>query len=101
MSQMMTKRSLSGWRRAQAVYFSYQSRTVPEIAGKLKCSKRSVYEWLRNYQKSGLNGIAPKPRQTKLTLEQVNEMMKISGWSRYLVSGQKAWSFRKIANCHA
>jgi len=97
MNEMVLKGNLQAYRRGRAVELSAKYQTVPEIAEALKSSKRRVYEWLRRYQKYGLSGIAQRVQPGKLTSGQIDEIMKISGWSRHLVSGQKAWSFRKIA----
>jgi len=98
--QKIIKMDHLAFTRAQAVYLSYLRRTVPEIARQLGCSEWSVYEWLRRYQKSGLDGLVPKSRPGKLSSEQVNELMKISGWENAFKRKKdlhKVWSSRKIA----
>jgi len=53
-------------RRAQAVWFSYKMMTVPEIARRLRVSERHLWNWLKNYQAKGLDGLKGKYVYTKL-----------------------------------
>jgi transposase len=98
--QMIIKMDQPGFTRAQAVYLSHQGWTVPEIAGQLKHSECSVYRWLGSYQKFGLDGLVPKSRPGKLSSEQVNQIIKISGRENAFKRKKdlhKVWSSRKIA----
>jgi len=98
--QLAMKENWRVRKRASAVYFSCQYRTVPKIAKELRCSESSVYKWLKRYQKYGLDGIATKKPPSKLTPQQASEIIKMSGWKTSHLNGkefQKAWSFRKIA----
>jgi len=99
MHRMALKKKWRARRRASAVYSSYKYRMAGQIAQELGCSVVSVYDWLKRYKQHGLAGIADKTPPTKLTPQQVDEIMKISGWSSAYRSGkdrQKAWSFRRI-----
>jgi transposase len=97
--------SKSKWRtrkRGQAIYFSHNTKTPPQIARELNCSLWSVYSWLKRYREKGLAGISEPAKQSKLTDAQVRHLIEISHHSKIFASGkskelQERWSFRKMA----
>lgn len=48
--------------RARIVLMSAEGISVPEVAVALMTTDRSVYEWRRRYQKSGIAGLSDMPR---------------------------------------
>jgi transposase len=48
-------------RRALAVLMSNDKKSVPEIAKKIGMNSDTVYDWLINFTKYGLDGITDKP----------------------------------------
>jgi transposase len=87
-------------RRGSAILLSHQKKTVKEIASCIGKSENSVYLWLKRYREKGINGIAPRIYPTKLTEEQVTELLKVghyhSPWKN-LKEYEKRWSFRRMA----
>ena len=78
--------------------------TVKEIAGYMVKSERSVYKWLKRYREKGINGITPRVYPTKLTEEQITQLLKVSHYSgpwksrkEYRKEYEKRWSFRRMA----
>lgn len=71
-------------RRAMAILMSYEKKSVPEIAKKMGMNPDTVYDWLINFTKAGLDGIKDKPipgRPKKLKTENeeaIKEVLKKS-----------------------
>lgn len=86
--------------RAQAVWLSHHFRTVKQIAQELNCSSRSVYSWLRQYRKKGLDGLAEPARPGKLTPEQIKQILKAGNYLAAVTSKKylATWSYQKTAD---
>ncbi|MBI4835382.1 MAG: helix-turn-helix domain-containing protein [Planctomycetes bacterium] len=96
---LVAKQSLSSLRRVQAVMLSDAGKMPSEIARTLGACEASVYRWLLGYRKFGPAGLAGRVQPGKLTPEQIDKLLGISG--RRPVqdgkAGKKPWSFRKIS----
>ena len=67
--------------RGQAVWFSAQGRTVPEIAQLLSVTERAVWKWFAAYRRGGTEALRDKPyprRQRTLTSEQEEQLVAIT-----------------------
>jgi len=98
--RMAVKGDMHAFCRCNAILFSHQKETVKQIAGSLGRSERSIYKWLKRYREKGINGIAPRAYPTKLTEEQVNQLLKVSHYSgpwKNRKEYEKRWSFRRMA----
>jgi transposase len=93
-------------KRGQAVYLSHEGKRVTQIARELECSKNSVYSWLKAYQEEGITGLEEPTHSSKLTPEQLNQVMEISHRLNPIQPEtrgakikriQSRWSFRKMA----
>ena len=85
LQNFMTRMAIKGKRRASlhgnAILLSHQKRSIPEIAYTLGKSENSIRTWLKLYREKGINGIAPFKYPTKLTDEQIKELMSVSHYS--------------------
>ncbi|MBI4834290.1 MAG: helix-turn-helix domain-containing protein [Planctomycetes bacterium] len=100
MSRMAGEGNYHARKRAQAVWFSHEFHTVERIAEELQTSSRSVYQWLKLYKEKGLAGFTYPVRSRKLTAQQIDEIMSVSGWSTYMIkrrASTEGWPSRKIA----
>lgn len=99
----MNKMVLRGNRRVRlrgkAVWLSHRFRKVNQIAEELGCSTRSVYTWLRRYREKGLAGLSEPVKPTKLTPEQINQILEIGHWLTAVRSKKyvRTWSYQKMA----
>jgi transposase len=104
LQNFMTRMAIKGKRRARlhgnAILLSHQKRSIPEIAYTLGKSENSIRTWLKLYREKGINGIAPFKYPTKLSDEQIKELMSVSHYSA-LGKDNKAyhnrWSLRRMA----
>jgi transposase len=69
-------------KRAMAILMSSDKKSVPEIAKKIEMNPDTVYDWLINFTKDGLEGIKDRPisgRPKKLRIqndESIKEVLK-------------------------
>jgi transposase len=99
-SDMAAKRNNRARIRGQIVWLSHQNYIPERIAEYLKCPLYSVYHWLRVYRRKGIKGLYDKPRPTKLTQAQMEQIFRISRWQNPVNNPGDArlrWTFRKIA----
>jgi len=54
-------------RRAQAIWYSSQGKSVQELSQKYKCSIRAIWLWFAAYQKQGVKGLLSRPVSKQLT----------------------------------
>jgi transposase len=100
MNKMAMKGNNRAKLRAKAVWLSHRFRNVNQIAEELGCSIRSVYTWLRRYRAKGITGISEPDKATKLTREQVNQMLETSQWmvasrsKKYI----RPWTYQKMVD---
>ena len=99
MNKMALKGNLRAKLRGKAVWLSHRFRKVKQIAEELTCSTRSVYTWLRRYREKGLAGLAEPVKPTKLTSEQINQILKIGNYLTAVMSKKyvRTWSYQKMA----
>jgi transposase len=98
--RMASQGNFRAYSRGSAILLSHQRKTVKEIASCLGKSGNSVYQWLKLYRQKGIDGIAPRNYPTKLTAEQVKELLKVShheGPFKNIKEYQKRWPFRRMA----
>ena len=86
--------------RGNALLMSHNGKTVPKIASELVRSERTIYSWLRAYQRQGLASLKPRIYPGHLSDEQLQQLIIVSGWSA-LLSNRKTycerWTFRRMA----
>jgi transposase len=104
LTAFMNKMALKGNNRAQlrakAVWLSHHFRKVNQIAEELGCSARSVYTWLRRYRAKSIAGISEPAKATKLTREQINQILETSKWLASVRTKKyvRPWSYQKMAD---
>jgi len=54
-------------KRAQAIWYSSQGKSVQELSQKYKCSIRAIWSWFAAYQKQGVKGLLSRPVSKRLT----------------------------------
>jgi len=100
MRRMAVKHDWRARRRGNAILLSHQKRPIPEIARTLGKTEHSIYNWIRLYRAKGIEGIAPFKPPTKLTDEQVKELLSVSHYSALGKSNKdyhNRWSLRRMA----
>ncbi len=84
--------------RARTVLLAGEGLSVPEIAAETGRSERSVYEWLRRYKGSGLDGLQDKPRPgqpRRLTPAKARRILKMT--VERVPAEATHWSLRLMA----
>jgi transposase len=84
--------------RARIVLLAGEDLSVPEIAAETGRSERSVYEWLRRYKGSGLDGLRDKPRPgqpRRLTPAKARRILKMT--VERVPAEATHWSLRLMA----
>ena len=101
MMRMAVKGNLRASRRCSVILLAQQKRTVKEIALSLGKSESNVYKWLKRYREKGINGIiTPRTYPTKLTEEQVTQLLKVGLYSvawKNRKEYEKRWPFSRMA----
>jgi transposase len=100
MNRMAVKGNFRARLRGSAILMSNQKKTIKEIARSLGKTETSVYNWLKRYREKGIEGIAPFKPQTKLTDEQVKELLSASHYSSLTTNRKEyhnRWSFRRMS----
>lgn len=67
-------------KRAMAVLMSNDKKSVPEIAKKIGMNPDTIYDWLINFEKDGLEGIRDRPisgRPKKLRIENEESIKEV------------------------
>ncbi|MFH1232235.1 MAG: helix-turn-helix domain-containing protein [Planctomycetota bacterium] len=88
--------------RGNALWYSSQKHwTVKHIAESLGCSEETIYHCFKRYKENGIEGLYDSDRPLKLTLEQIKQVIQVSGLDKVYRDKKERrqfrWSYRKIA----
>jgi len=91
----------SKWRerlRGSAILESHHKKRVKEIARDLGRTEKWVYQTLQHYRQRGIEGITPQKYPTKLTHEQITELLTVSHRTvgAPLKDYHRRWSLQKM-----
>ncbi len=95
MSQVLSREppDRSARKRAQAIWYSSQGKSVQELSQKYKCSIRAIWLWFAAYQKHGVNVLLSRPASKRLSQLQRDKLwqMKRRTKERWTYPGLARW----------
>jgi len=77
-------------RRAQAVWYSAQGKSVQEICKRYGCAEWTVWSWFAAYRRHGVKGLLSRPVSKRLSQLQRDKL-------RYMKHlGKKHWTYARL-----
>lgn len=77
MGQTARQRQVRVRKRGSAVHWSARGLTVQQISRNLGVTEQSVWRWLHNFQRSGVNGLLDPVPRSALTPDQMVEITRL------------------------
>ena len=89
-------------RRAQAIWYSSQDKSVQELSQKYKCSIRAIWSWFAAYQKQGVKGLLSRPVSKRLSQLQRDKLWQmkrqtLASSPTTSRSGKEYWTYQRLA----
>ncbi len=78
-------------RRAQAIWYSSQGKSVQEISQHYGCAKSAVWSWFAAYRRSGVKGLLSRPVSKQLTQLQRDKLRQMKRQTK------ECWTYPGLA----
>jgi len=83
-------------RRAQAIWYSSQGKSVQELSQRYKCSIRAIWSWFAAYRRSGVKGLLSRPVSKRLTQLQRAKLWQMK-FHKSKEQPKQRWTYAHLA----